>query len=325
MSTSKPMLNMCKIFWLISPRWCSASEVDNYNDLCDLIVLEQIKGSLPAHLATYIRERELKTAWLQFSQVNMFWRMQEAQCLVKSTGKVSRGDFGFRPRMSLGFAQEPNHLALRHVPGTNGRYDPTRICHSCKNNGHLKGECPISRAGQKPADSSVYVKSAGLLFSAWCSDMSQSDVLVKAAQKGIDDPLSLMVLCLWMKRTRYWLRFCLTLGLRRASLLRAFCLFQLILLLSEVDIILGNDWAGARVWKDVPPLLYVGLLSQESEEPDECAKQHPKVFSSCAVTQALSKAESEQNEVSGRSSFPRQIVPRARSWFNCLQPIAVTV
>lgn len=148
MSTSKPMLNMCKIFWLISPRWCSASEVDNYNDLCDLIVLEQIKGSLPAHLATYIRERELKTAWLQFSQVNMFWRMQEAQCLVKSTGKVSRGDFGFRPRMSLGFAQEPNHLALRHVPGTNGRYDPTRICHSCKNNGHLKGECPISRAGQ---------------------------------------------------------------------------------------------------------------------------------------------------------------------------------
>lgn len=65
-------------------------------------------------------------------------------------------NFWFRPRMSLGVAQEPNHLALWHVPGTNGRYDPTRICHSCKNYGHWKGECPISRTGQKPADSSVY-------------------------------------------------------------------------------------------------------------------------------------------------------------------------
>lgn len=102
-------------------------------------------------------------------------------------------------------------------------------------------------------------------------------------------------------------------------MLKAFCPFQLILLLSEVDIILRNDWAGARWWKDVPPLLYVGSPLQESEEPDECVKRHPKVFSSCAVTGALSKAESEQYEVSGRSSFPRQVVLRARSWLNCLR------
>lgn len=59
-----------------------------------------------------------------------------------------------------------------------------------------------------------------------------------------------------------------------------------------VDIILGNDLAGARVWKDGPPLLCVGSPLQESEEPDESAKKHPEVVSSCAVTWARSKAES---------------------------------
>lgn len=98
-----------------------------------------------------------------------------------------RKNFGFRLRMSLGVAQEPIHLTARHVPGTNGRYDPTRICHSCKNNGHWKGECPTSMAGQKPTDSSVYMKSAGLVSSARHSEMSQSDGLVKTAQNGIEN------------------------------------------------------------------------------------------------------------------------------------------
>lgn len=49
---------------------------------------------------------------------------------------------------------------------------------------------------------------------------------------------------------------------------------------------LRNDLAGSRVWKDGPPLFYVGSPLQESEEPDECAKQHPVVFPSCAVRRA---------------------------------------
>lgn len=45
-----------------------------------------------------------------------------------------------------------------------------------------------------------------------------------------------------------------------------------------IDIILGNDLAGARVWKDSPPLLCVGSPLQDSGEPDECAKQYPVVL-----------------------------------------------
>ena len=37
-------------------RWCSASDVDSFNGLCDLIVLEQFKNSVPHYIAIYINE-----------------------------------------------------------------------------------------------------------------------------------------------------------------------------------------------------------------------------------------------------------------------------
>lgn len=61
-----------------------------------------------------------------------------------------------------------------------------------------------------------------------------------------------------------------------------------------IDVILGNYLAGAKVWKDEPLMMCVGSPSQNPGEPDECAQQYPKVFSSCAVT--CSKARTEQCE-----------------------------
>lgn len=58
-----------------------------------------------------------------------------------------------------------------------------------------------------------------------------------------------------------------------------------------VDVILDNDLAGSRIWKDGPPLVYVGSVLQMLKKSDGCAKEHPKVFSS--VTHARSKALSE--------------------------------
>lgn len=41
--------------------WCSASEVGTYEDLCNLIVREQFKCSVPDHLAPYINELKVIT------------------------------------------------------------------------------------------------------------------------------------------------------------------------------------------------------------------------------------------------------------------------
>lgn len=35
--------------------------------------------------------------------------------------------------------------AVSHVPDTNEKVDPAKICHTCKNEGHWKGECSNKR------------------------------------------------------------------------------------------------------------------------------------------------------------------------------------
>ena len=42
-------------------RWCAASEVVRFDDLCNLVVLEQLKNSVPERVATYITEHKVKT------------------------------------------------------------------------------------------------------------------------------------------------------------------------------------------------------------------------------------------------------------------------
>lgn len=43
-------------------QWCSALEVKTFADLCNAMVLEKFKNSLPSNAATYINEHEVKTA-----------------------------------------------------------------------------------------------------------------------------------------------------------------------------------------------------------------------------------------------------------------------
>lgn len=47
-----------------------------------------------------------------------------------------------------------------------------------------------------------------------------------------------------------------------------------------VDIILGNDLAGAKVWKDVPPPLEVTASPRCFDELEQCTRQHP-IFVCC--------------------------------------------
>ena len=42
--------------------WCSASDVDNFEDFCDLVVLEQFKNAALQHTATHISEKKVTTA-----------------------------------------------------------------------------------------------------------------------------------------------------------------------------------------------------------------------------------------------------------------------
>ena len=43
-------------------RWCAATEVDSHKALRDLVILEQLKNSVPEHIAVYISEHAVRTA-----------------------------------------------------------------------------------------------------------------------------------------------------------------------------------------------------------------------------------------------------------------------
>lgn len=63
------MVKAVRALWLqgcgcggVASCWCSALGVESFQDLCDLIVLEQFKNSVPDNIATHICEQKVKTA-----------------------------------------------------------------------------------------------------------------------------------------------------------------------------------------------------------------------------------------------------------------------
>lgn len=60
-----------------------------------------------------------------------------------------------------------------------------------------------------------------------------------------------------------------------------------------IDVILGNDLAGNRVWADGVPPAEPNIMVDETDDGE---KEFPDVFVSCAVTRAMSKANSSSSD-----------------------------
>ncbi|KAL2089323.1 hypothetical protein ACEWY4_014011 [Coilia grayii] len=59
-----------------------------------------------------------------------------------------------------------------------------------------------------------------------------------------------------------------------------------------VEVILGNNLAGDRVWPDVPsPPVVCSEVFSDVQNVDACVSQFPEVFTACAVTRAKSRAQ----------------------------------
>lgn len=63
-----------------------------------------------------------------------------------------------------------------------------------------------------------------------------------------------------------------------------------------VDVILGNGLAGRRVWAEGPPPPVVSSSPIVTGNPDENARCFPAVFTACAVTRAMSRAQGEPEQ-----------------------------
>ena len=118
-------------------RWCSSVQVNTYERLCDLIVLEQFKNIVPERLAVNINEHKVKTA-------------AEAAVLADEFNLTHRGTHNeYVPRRPSSPREERGTSRLnsgpsgtRQTPSNRSEWDVEK-CHYCLKSGHWKRECPL--------------------------------------------------------------------------------------------------------------------------------------------------------------------------------------
>lgn len=116
--------------------WCVSLGVDDFESLCNLIVLEQFKNSLPADVTTYLAERKVTTveeaAGLadEYVLIHKKWPNQLIkEPLWKERSSKTFGFGGSSGKESRGPPQKDDDA-----------------CRYCREMGHWKADCPLLRS-----------------------------------------------------------------------------------------------------------------------------------------------------------------------------------
>lgn len=99
--------------------------MDTYDNLCNLIVLEQFKNSVPHHIAVHINESKVKTAAAAavLADEYMLTRASGSQGCWGVMGH-RKDEVKSSPGKFVG-AHQGSQASVRSVPGTDGKFDPS--------------------------------------------------------------------------------------------------------------------------------------------------------------------------------------------------------
>uniref|UniRef100_A0A8L0DMS3 ribonuclease H n=1 Tax=Oncorhynchus mykiss TaxID=8022 RepID=A0A8L0DMS3_ONCMY len=315
-------------------RWCSASAVVTFQGLCDLIMLEQFKDTIPDRIATYINEQKVKNvaeaAVLADEYVLTHKSVFAEPRIRKEWGRSDR--FGLRsPRY---FGSRAEFYSTKVEPDSHGKADFGQECHYCKGSGHWKNECPLLRS------KAAYAKSKPTALAAPVPHQFTHDSFPQAQEKvkvhidpdylpfitkgfvsmlGSKDLVPVKILRDTGASESFVLESVLPFSAKTDSgnsvLIRGIGLNTLSVPLHKlmldcglvkgevvvgvrpslpiegIDVILGNNLAGERVWPAVFPSLVVSTKPSFVGIPDESVQSFPEVFSACAVTRSMSRGE----------------------------------
>ena len=315
-------------------RWYSASEVNDFEGLCELMVLEQFKNSIPVQVATYVSEQKAKNAGEApaLADEYVLTHRPEYRSVYNRGESWAVGGVGSLARQDKTFIAENRR--------NSGLREQGRVCNYCHKRGHWKADCHLLK--QRPKSSTFeaqvrHVKPAALSaparkapvvseelaqsskyetrdydgFEAFVSDGfvslpgSNTKVAVKILRDtGAKDSfvldsvlgfspdtdtgncvlvqgMGLTTLCVPLHKVNLSCSLVVGdvhLGLRPA------------LPIDGIDVILGNDLAGNRVWADgFPPIKPRPVI----EERENCEQEFPEVFTACAVTRAVTRARAD--------------------------------
>lgn len=341
-------------------RWLTALDVTGFDDLCDLVILEQFKNVLPGRLVTHINDREVTTA-------------AEAAVAADEFVLLHKGSFRERTAVREDFAHRENFVAASGDQGRqwksgpfksepkSHRFDKVKNCNYCHEPGHWKAECPVLHARSKPGRSGVKPAAAAAPVPAGVGEVvsagvCESDVLAAyfpfirdgfVSLAGSEAKVPVKILRDTGAYDSYMVESVLPLSEETDTgdriLSRGMGLTILPIPLHKVTLncelvqgevavgvrpalpiegvhfILGNGLAGSRVWADTKPVASicpgkvdtvpspVVTLCPVEDVPGVGLSAVAEVSSSCAVTRAMRKAESEETpdlELPSLSDFP---------------------
>lgn len=311
-------------------RWCSALEVTSFEKLCDLIILEQFIDCVPPEVATHIIERGISTVSEAATVADEY--------ILAHKGK-SRRDYptGFGTvgssnpsRFSKFESPKPSNFSKSR------NYDS--LCNYCHERGHWKSECPGLRNRGGPSSARVKPAAFTALARRKLSPVSEngtndysgfesfvSDGFVSFGDSDCKVPVKILrdtgatdsfirasVLpfsedsdtgdCVIVRGVSL---VPLSAPLHKVYLTCGFVegdvhiAVRPALPLEGVDVILGNDLAGDRVWPSVVPV----KVSAHVKEQDDCEQNFPEVFTASAVTRAMTKDKSDGEDCDFKLDF----------------------
>lgn len=168
--------------------WCSALKVDTFEQLCDLIVLEQFKNSIPENVATYVGDHKVTTA-------------AAGAALADDYVLTHRRSFGRFRALRASFGENADAVgAYSSVPS--GKPELREAdCYALKNKsrqnsptGQMKGSCLAVPMPMLPA---VDVASDGMQVKAVPSELETflpfvSDGFVSLVGSGSKEPVKIL-------------------------------------------------------------------------------------------------------------------------------------
>ncbi|KAL0150446.1 hypothetical protein M9458_054263 [Cirrhinus mrigala] len=297
-------------------RWCTSLGVSSFDSLCDLVILEQFKNIIPERIATYINEQKVKTAAeaavladefvLIHKNSSGYQKERNYDNLDRSMSNVVCRPKKVDPNSSCRYCLEKGHWK-KECPVLRGKFKSSTKAvgfasiYSCNERSCI-GEISV---GKQNADEYVGNQTDYSPFITM-GFVSLVNCPGKVSVKILRDTGSSESFILDSK-----LKFSSESSTGNSVLIQGIGLeifsapLHKIQLESDlvngeveialrpslpvkgVDLILGNNLAGNRVWRAVtsPIVKEIPTLSVDS---DVSARDFPDVFVSCAVTRATS-------------------------------------
>lgn len=301
-------------------RWLTALDVATFEDLCELMVLEQFKNVLPDRVATYIIERRRVTA------ADAAVSADEYMLLHKSSFRECRNVLGVRGNVSEATVQEMRSMK---VGGFRSGVDNSNTCNYCREEGHWKADCPLFQsrlrdvrpsacaaavtgccvAEELPShscDLSVLAAYAPFIRGGFVSLLgSEVKVPIKILRDtgAYDSYIVDSVLPLSEETDTGDFVLSRGMGLKILPVPLHKMVLDCALVKGEIAVgvrpalpiegihfILGNGLAGSRVWTDTPPAQVVTCCPIDAAF-DESSRVLPEVFPSCVFTRAMSRSD----------------------------------